>query len=380
MIQSERAHLHVAARSHPGMTGKQNEDCYAVSSYVVGVDDDTPALFAIVADGIGGHRAGEVAAEMAVDYISEAVGKSDGKNPKEIMQRAIQAASQIIFAQATKKSDQQGMGATCACAWVIGDRLYTASIGDSRIYLMRGNHIQQVSTDHTWVQEAIEKGILTPEQARDHPNVHVIRRYLGAPQPSEVDFRLRLEKGENDSQAEKNQGARLLPGDKLLLCSDGLTDLVKEDEILQAIRRAADKHNKGLGALVDLANQRGGHDNITVVLLAVPDDGQKPKKKKSRSLIPWLFGGLFVLLALAALAAWLVFDFQIPVIFPTPTSPTSQTAQTAQPAPPLLFSSPTAAQATPVPPTATWTPLPTETPSATFESGPTYTPWPTNTP
>jgi protein phosphatase len=245
---------------------------------------------------------------------------------------------------------------------------------------MRGNHIQQVSTDHTWVQEAIEKGILTPEQARDHPNVHVIRRYLGAPQPSEVDFRLRLEKGENDSQAEKNQGARLLPGDKLLLCSDGLTDLVKEDEILQAIRRAADKHNKGLGALVDLANQRGGHDNITVVLLAVPDDGQKPKKKKSRSLIPWLFGGLFVLLALAALAAWLVFDFQIPVIFPTPTSPTSQTAQTAQPAPPLLFSSPTAAQATPVPPTATWTPLPTETPSATFESGPTYTPWPTNTP
>ena len=84
------------------------------------------------------------------------------------------------------------MAATCACALVIDNRLYTASVGDSRIYLVSGESIQQLTTDHTWIQEALEAGILTPEEAQNHPNTHVIRRYLGSPQPVEVDLRLAI--------------------------------------------------------------------------------------------------------------------------------------------------------------------------------------------
>ena len=96
-------------------------------------------------------------------------------------------------------------------AWIIGDKLHTAYVGDSRIYLIRGGRIQQLTVDHTWVQEAIEKGVLTPEMAREHPNVHVIRRYLGSPKPPDPDFRLKLFDDEGDQHAENNQGVQLLP-------------------------------------------------------------------------------------------------------------------------------------------------------------------------
>ena len=226
MIPADRAHLYVAASTHPGMKGKNNEDQYAVSAYLLSEADPTPSLLAIVSDGIGGHRAGEVASQIAVETISRTVAKSDGSNPTATLEDAITLASQAIVEQAELHPEKRGMGATCVCAWVIGNRLYSASVGDSRLYLLRGNSITQLTTDHTWIQEAIEYGALTPEQARRHPNVHVIRRYLGSQPPPEVDFRLRVNPAETDSQAQANQGFPLIPGDFLLLCSDGLTDLV----------------------------------------------------------------------------------------------------------------------------------------------------------
>ncbi len=306
MIRSSHAHLYVAAASHAGRSGKNNEDRYAVTSYLLDKKSAVPALLAVVADGIGGHRAGEVAAELAVNHITQVVAQSDGQTPQKTLERAVQTASQAIAAQSSSKESLSGMGATCACAWIIADRLFTASVGDSRIYLLREGAIRQITVDHTWVQEATDKGLLTAEQAREHPNVHVIRRYLGSPEPPEVDFRLRLRAGESDIMAGANQGLVLRPGDSLLICTDGLTDLVWDDEIRDAILKA-DSLQMAAQTLIDTANQRGGHDNITVVLLRVPDETQVLPASRSRERWPWIVGGIVgVLLALTLILilAW----------------------------------------------------------------------------
>jgi protein phosphatase len=278
MNRSQRNHLNVAALTHAGMVGKNNEDRYTVSSYIG--QEEKPVLFAIVSDGIGGHRAGEVAAELAVNYILEKISESDGRHPLEIMENAIHSASQAIASRSASQADQYGMGATCACIWVEGDRLYTAYIGDSRIYLIRDGKIQRLTVDHTWVQEAIEKGVITPEQARDHPNVHVIRRHLGSVELPDVDFRLRLNREDDDEQGRKNQGSHLKPGDVLLMCTDGLTDLIWDDEILRLVT-TRNTLKSAAEDLVGQANERGGYDNITVVLIGVPKEKPAgPQKKK----------------------------------------------------------------------------------------------------
>ena len=287
MIRSTLAHLHVAALSHAGMSGKNNEDRYAVSSFQLSREDARPSVFAIVADGIGGHRAGEVAAELGVNYITMGVAESNAKKPVKILETAIHDASQAIAAHSAGKDEEEGMGSTCACAWVIENRLYTAYVGDSRIYLLRGKVIQRLTVDHTWVQEAYEKGIITAEQMRDHPNVHVIRRYLGGIKLPEVDFRLRIDDEESSEESENNQGFHLEPGDTILLCTDGLTDLVWDDEILKIIRSKKDmKH--AAESLVNLANERGGHDNITVILVGIPRP--RPVEEKKKGFMDWLFG------------------------------------------------------------------------------------------
>ena len=266
MIRSTLPHLHVAALSSAGMSGKNNEDRYAVSSFLISKEDARPSVFAIVADGIGGHRAGEVAAELAVNYISMGVGESNAKKPVKILETAIHDASQAIASHSAGKEEEEGMGATCACAWVIENKLYTAYVGDSRIYLLRGKFIQRLTIDHTWVQEAYEKGIITAEQMRDHPNVHVIRRHLGGVKLPEVDFRMRIDSEETDEESVNNQGFHLEPGDTILMCSDGLTDLVWDDEIQKIVRSKKDL--KAVAeTLVNLANERGGKDNITAVLV-----------------------------------------------------------------------------------------------------------------
>ena len=211
MIRITRAHLNVDAQTHAGMTGKNNEDRYAVASFVLDKRDRTPVIFAVLADGIGGHRAGEVAAELAVNHMMQVVARSDGRHVRRTMEEAVIEASDAIAAHSESNENLKGMGATCATAWIVGDKLHTAYVGDSRIYLIRGGRIQQLTVDHTWVQEAIERGVLTPEMARQHPNVHVIRRYLGSPTPPDPDFRLKLFNDEGDQHAENNQGLQSVP-------------------------------------------------------------------------------------------------------------------------------------------------------------------------
>ncbi|HEX6034046.1 MAG TPA: PP2C family serine/threonine-protein phosphatase [Anaerolineales bacterium] len=361
MIRIARAHLNVDAQSHAGMTGKNNEDRYAVASFVLDQRDRIPVLFAVLADGIGGHRAGEVAAELAVNHLMQAVARSDGRHIRETIEDAVIEASEAIAAHAGSNENLKGMGATCATAWIIGDKLHTAYVGDSRIYLIRSGRIQQLTVDHSWVQEAIDKGILTPEAARQHPNVHVIRRYLGSPTPPDPDFRLKLFNDEGDQHAENNQGLQLLPNDILLLCSDGLTDLLWNDEILEVIRSKPTVKDASR-ALIELANARGGHDNITVVLISVPPNFKLVVRKRV-NWMPWILGGIagtiLILGAVSVLALGLLTRNGRATLTPT-ASYTPTLTQT---------------------PMVTATPPPTMTilPTLSLPVAPTYTPWPTNT-
>lgn len=380
MIPSERAHLHIAAITHPGMSGKNNEDRYAVSAYRLEGERSLPVVFAVVSDGVGGHRAGEVAAEIVVQTVQQAIAASDGSQPLQALRQAVQQASQAVFAQAQRDDNQRGMAATCACALVIDNRLYTASVGDSRIYLISGESIQQLTTDHTWIQEALDAGLLSPEEARNHPNAHVIRRYLGSPQPVEVDLRLRMSADETPEQTLSNQGVVLQPGDQVILCSDGLTDLVEAKEILPIVK--SQKQDEALQALTSLANQRGGHDNITIIALQMPVTiaetaptrvlpRQAARRRWTTCLVGILLAALFLLTL--ALGYWLLWPgVPTPALSPTATftqpaatetSP-SQVVQTATPAPSITVApSMTPQRATVTPLSETLTPWPTNTPA-----------------
>lgn len=379
MIRSQQAHLPVVALTDPGMRGKNNEDRYAVVALRSSQGSSTPALLAVLADGIGGHRAGEVAAEMTVNLISAYVLENGDKlPPTTLLEEAIIAASSTIYDHAQASREKNGMGATCVCAYILGDRLFTASVGDSRIYLLRKGSIHQLTTDHTWIQEALERGLISPEQAQHHPNSHVIRRFLGSPTPPQVDLRLRLNDGESDEQARNNQGLHLREGDRLLLCSDGLTDLVSDEEILSRLERQP-AHQAAEG-LIELANQRGGHDNITLLVVEVPP-GSLPQPRPKITRRWWLWGCIALLMVallgglLGGGALWLLKRSE-----PLPT-PTPALTQPVVSSPPVLL--PTGGQMPSPTLPAVLIPVQTGTPATppTLQGeDATPTPWPTYTP
>ena len=381
MKRLERSSVPVVALSHPGRKRKENEDRYGVSSYQLDTLGPQPVLLAVLSDGIGGHRAGEIAAELAVEWISQVVADSDAQDPTKILTYAVQAASDAIRDQAKLVVEQAGMGATCACAWMIGEKLYTATVGDSRVYLLRDEKILRLSTDHTWVQEAIENGMLLPEEVTGHPNAHIIRRYLGSPVAPDVDLRLRIIAGESDEQAELNQGFKLEPRDRILLTSDGLTDLVSDTEIQDAyLQNPAEEATR---LLIELANSRGGHDNITLVTFEkqpqVVHLAEHRAKTPSNSW-KWVGIGCAGMLAVILVAAGMVSGFLLlqerwqggvtPEVQPTATlmlgeQPTAYPDELSTVSPDVVI------------PSAT--PSPTAQPTIPVDAGPTLTPWPTNT-
>jgi PPM family protein phosphatase len=339
MIRTEQAHLRIAALSHPGMTGKNNEDRYAVTSFRAGEHNPTPSVLAVLCDGIGGHRAGEVAAEMAVNAITSTIAGSGIEQPLATLHLAITSASDQVMAHAISDPNLRGMGATCACVWVIGSRLYTATVGDSRIYMARQGSIQQLSTDHTWIQEALERGVIKPDEIKGHPNAHVIRRFLGSPNPPEIDFRLRLDHAETDAQAAANQGTNVQAGDIILLCSDGLTDLVPQNKILAALQMQSP--DLTAQSLVDQANAAGGHDNITVIVLSIPPEAVQPTGQEKKNASPrrwrWLLGCsllalLVVVIGAVVIGLGLLSGASLRTPVPTPTITLSSALQTVFPA------------------------------------------------
>ncbi len=382
MIQIIKAHLPVVAQTHAGRKGKLNEDRFAVSAYKLNGRKETPVLLAVLSDGIGGHRAGEVAAEMAVNHISQVVAAGDGRDPAHLLHQAVLKASRAIYHQAQTNSEQYGMGATCAVAMMVGSRLFTASVGDSRIYLIREGKIVQVTTDHTWIQEALESGLIKHEQIKGHPNAHVIRRYLGSPVPPEVDFRLRITGIENDDDAIDNQGTYLNPNDRIVLCSDGLSDVVTSEEI--AAMYAAKPQGEATQALIDLANARGGPDNITIISFALPEG--KPERPGTGRFVRLFLLALLVALITALFTLgyfWWAQRYREPVN-PLDSIPTNMpTLQALQISPLAVQVTGTVAETstTSITPTVTLTATPTQTMTMTetLPPGSTITPWPTNT-
>lgn len=268
MIPTPHSNLILGHGTHPGETGKNNEDHWTVSSYY-GAGGEIVTL-AVIADGVGGNNAGEVASALAARTVTEFVAKSYTEDYPQILAEAIHAAAKAVHHEATTNPNHKGMGTTMVVAMVVGKKLYTSYIGDSRLYLLtqRDGQIRQASVDHTFVQEAIEMGLITPQDAKTHPHRHVIRRHLGSDPNVQPDLRLRLSDKETKEASEGNQGLVLHPGDQVLICSDGLSDLVEPDEIRQALT-----HKDPPGAVNDLiwlARRRGGHDNITVVIIKMP--------------------------------------------------------------------------------------------------------------
>lgn len=360
MIPTQQPHLAVVAMSHAGESGKNNEDRAKVASYRL-AKDRTPVLLAIVADGIGGHQAGEVAAELAVNTITKVVAASAETEPLPLLQQAILEASRAIQHTARQAVEFEGMGSTIAVAYVVGDRLYSATVGDSRIYYLSSGLLRQVSIDHTWIQEALEHRIITPQEAKDHPHAHVLRRHLGGLQDPQPDFRLRLSPEEDDARSLANQGLRLNGGDQILLCSDGLTDLVADDEIHAILLK--NPKEEAARRLIDLARSRGGHDNITVIILVAPKGLRKKPRRRARLALVGFLGAsaLIALSVLGAAAAWWL------GLWPWPpgreSAPTNVPGQAiSSPAPPAITPSATPEASPQVSPTAAPIPSATSTP------------------
>ena len=210
----------------------------------------------VVADGMGGHSAGEVASQMAADLVSRVYYETRAE-PSAALKRSVEEANRRIHEEAAADESKHGMGTTCTALALCGGRAYAAHVGDSRLYMLRAGQLYQLSEDHSAVNEMVKLGIITKEQARTHEDKNVILRALGTTPDVEVSvldpFVVR-------------------EGDRYLLCSDGLHDLVLEDEIASVLTETEDIHAAG-ERLIALAKERGGHDNITVGIIAIMPEG-----------------------------------------------------------------------------------------------------------
>ncbi|MFI3171489.1 MAG: Stp1/IreP family PP2C-type Ser/Thr phosphatase [Eubacteriales bacterium] len=219
--------------------------------YVFKSDNDIgsfPNLF-IVADGMGGHKAGDFASKYTVETICEEIANDRSESPKKIIDNAIQVANTKIMKKASQDSHLKGMGTTVVVATVIDEILYFANIGDSRLYVINET-IKQMTKDHSLVEEMVRLGGIKPEEAKNHPDKNIITRAIGAKSQLEVDhFEYKLK--ENDT---------------ILMCSDGLSNLVDDGEIYEVVQGSRDLIEASQ-MLVDRANRNGGNDNIGIVLI-----------------------------------------------------------------------------------------------------------------
>lgn len=209
----------------------------------------------IVADGMGGHAAGEVASEMAVRIIARELGdlsNSSNADAANLIRQSIVEANTAIFQRTLSEQDKRGMGTTATAMVIVGDKYLIGQVGDSRAYVLREGELLQLTKDHSYVQEQVDAGYLSPEEARTHPYSNVITRCVGA----NVDVSPDVYTG------------TLHAGDVYLLASDGLTGMIEDEDLLAMMARVADPQNL-VDELVDEANRRGGLDNVTVIVIRV---------------------------------------------------------------------------------------------------------------
>ena len=245
------------ARTDRGRVRSNNEDAVAV---------DSDAQLAILADGMGGYNAGEIASAMAIDFVRAEMARwlaYAGLNAQPIdvrraLEICVENANQAIWSTALSKPLYTGMGTTLVVGVFRGDRLILGHIGDSRCYRLRDGVLQQITRDHSLLQEQLDAGLLTPQQAAASTHRHLVTRALGVGPTVEMDV--------NEFQ--------VAPEDLFLMCSDGLTDMVSDADIAEMARARLPPDEKA-ALLIDTANAQGGHDNISVVLVQAAMAGKK---------------------------------------------------------------------------------------------------------
>lgn len=230
-----------------------NQDYCFASDTAVG---NLPNLY-IVCDGMGGHKAGDYASRYTVERIVASARVSKWSDPVRVLREAIKKANEILVAEAKEDEDKQGMGTTVVAATLVDNKLHIANVGDSRLYVI-GSTIEQVTRDHSYVQEMVRRGEVAPEKARTHEKKNVITRAVGAADKIEVDF-FEVELEEKDT---------------VLMCTDGLTNMVTDEKILQIVMSHADTESI-CKELIDEANRNGGQDNITALVMKPYDDEVK---------------------------------------------------------------------------------------------------------
>ena len=268
--KSSLSQISLVSLSHQGKVRPNNEDRLAFQSYVT--DEKTPRhiLLAVLSDGVGGNRAGEVAAQIGVESILGIFEKIVSlHDPAGTLKEVIIAANLEVLNASAVKPELKGMGATCICALIIEKKFYLASLGDSRAYLLRRRKMRQLNFDHTWLEDAeVGRNSGTKKFTRDHPLAHVLSRYLGSSHPALVDTRLRSEKRFLQADLPTIESLDLMKDDLILLCSDGLTDMLIDSEIKYAIR--GKDLQEDTQQLIQLALEKGGHDNVSVILMKIP--------------------------------------------------------------------------------------------------------------
>ena len=232
--------------THIGRRRDMNQDYMYTSTTPVG---SLPNLF-VVADGMGGHNAGEYASRFTVDKVVEVISQNGQQEPVAAMKEALTEANSQLLEEAGADPSKSGMGTTVVAATVIGDLLHVANIGDSRLYVIDHEAIRQITRDHSLVEEMVRLGEMDKAAAKVHPDKNIITRAIGVTRELAVDF----------------FEVELRPGDMILLCSDGLTNMVEDEEIKEIVmeqKNIVEKAEK----LINTANENGGKDNITVVLI-----------------------------------------------------------------------------------------------------------------
>jgi len=254
--------LTMIGRTDPGMVRDHNEDCFLIVPEVG---------FALLADGMGGHLAGEVASAMAVEQVNQHLLSAFRDPPKEsngdfesgTLVEAIKMANSAIHDASMNNPEKAGMGTTIVAVTFHDHHLTVAHVGDSRMYRFRGDALTQITEDHSMVQELLRRGLITPEEARTSANKNLVTRALGVDPIVEVDVKA------DDVQ----------DGDLYLLCSDGLSDVLTDQDMAAILSEHRQDMDLAAKKMIEEVNQRGGPDNVSIVMIRTADHFDRPRER-----------------------------------------------------------------------------------------------------
>lgn len=246
-----KVRVEIAVDTDVGRVRSENQDHYCVFDPEDPEQIRSKGSFVVVADGMGGHTGGTVASHTAIDAMYESFSTSQAESMHELVESAINSGNSAVRQKAQSNPQIKDMGTTCVCLQIRGKHVLIAHLGDSRCYMFRGNTAEIVTRDHTYLNELVDIGLLTAEQAEGHPDKNIITRCVGMSATLDIDY--------NRREAQ--------PGDIFAMCSDGLSNFVTTDEIFEEVK--ASSAEDACKNLIELANSRGGDDNITVAVVKV---------------------------------------------------------------------------------------------------------------